>query len=133
MKITVRNFNRNIGLIFHMKQNLLWYSIIGLFIFISVIVLSFTEHPLHEELHTVGAFVAVFLAILSFRSYFNYKLRRLLFSAFAFLAFGVGEGLEIVFDAEFYDDPFSITEIRDYVIILGLGLFGLGTIPKIRK
>jgi hypothetical protein len=57
----------------------------------------------------------------------------LLFSAFAFLAFGVGEGLEIVFDTEFYDDPFSITEIRDYVIILGLGLFGLGTIPKIRK
>jgi hypothetical protein len=116
-----------------MKQNLLWYSIIGLFIFISTIVLFFTKHPLHEELHTIGAFVAVFLAILSFRSYFNYKLHRLLFSAFAFLAFGVGEGMEIVFDTEFEADPLSINEIRDYIIILGLGLFGLGTIPKIRK
>lgn len=116
-----------------MKQNLPWYGIIGLFILVSVMVLLFTEHPLHEELHTIGAFVAVFLAVLSFRSYFNYKLHRLLFSGFAFLAFGVGEGLEIVFDAEFYNEPFSITEIRDYFIILGLGLFGLGTIPKIRK
>ena len=116
-----------------MNEKLFWYGIIGLFIVVSTIVLFFTKHPLHEELHTVGIFIAIFLAILSFRSYFNYKLHRLLFSGFAFLAFGVGEGLEIVFGVELYDEPFSISEIRDYFIILGLSLFGLGVIPKIRR
>ena len=89
-----------------------------------------TDNPLHEQLHIIGMFLAVILSILSFRAFFNYRLFRLLISAFAFLAFGIAEGVEVVFESEFDSEPFSINEIRDYIIILGLGLFGLGVLPN---
>ena len=81
-------------------------------------------------MHTISTFLAIFLAILAFRAYKNYKINKLLFSAFAFIAFGISEGIETIYETEYHDEPFEISEIRDYIIIAGLSLFALGTIPK---
>ena len=113
-----------------MNQKIIWTSIIILFLIISTLVLLYTDYPIHHELHTVSTFIAIILAGLSFKAYLNYKITRLLFSAFAFLAFGLAEGIEIVYDVEYEGDFFGVTAIRDYIIIVGLSLFALGTIPK---
>ena len=113
-----------------MNQKIIWITIIVIFLIISTLVLIYTDYPIHYELHTVSMFIAIILAGLSFRAYKNYKITRLLFSAFAFLAFGIAEGIEIVYDVEYEGDFFGVTAIRDYIIIVGLSLFALGTIPK---
>ena len=113
-----------------MNQKIIWISIIVLFLIISTLVFLFTDYPLHHELHTISTFIAIILAILSFKGYINYKINRLLFSTIAFLAFGIAEGIEVVYDIEFHGDVFGPSAIRDYIIILGLSLFALGTIPK---
>ena len=113
-----------------MNQKMIWTSIIILFLIISTLVLLYTNYPIHHELHTVSTFIAIILAGLAFRAYLNYKITRLLFSTFAFLAFGIAEGIEIVYDVEHEGDFFGVTAIRDYIIIGGLSLFALGTIPK---
>jgi len=116
-----------------LNQRGIWIGVIGIFIIISVLVLLYTNHPIHREMHTVSTFLAIFLAILAFRAYKNYKISRLLFSGFAFIAFGLAEGIEIVYDMEYHDNPLGLNEIRDYIIIIGLSLFALGTIPKNRN
>ena len=113
-----------------MNTKIIWISIIVTFILISVIVVPYTDYPLHHELHTISTFIAIILAILSFKGYINYKINRRLFSTIAFLAFGIAEGIEIVYDVEHEGDFFGVTAIRDYIIIAGLSLFALGTIPK---
>ena len=113
-----------------MNTKIIWISIIVTFILISIIVVPYTDFPLHHELHTVSTFIAIILAGLAFRAYLNYKITRLLFSAFAFLAFGISEGIEIIYDVEHEGDFFGVTSIRDYIIIIGLSLFALGTLPK---
>ena len=105
-------------------------SIIAIFIVISILVLLYTDYPIHHELHTISAFIAIILAGLAFKAYINYKLTRLLFSGFAFLAFGIAEGLEIVYNVEYEGDFLGVSAIRDYIIIIGLSLFAAGTIPK---
>ena len=105
-------------------------SIIAIFIVISILVLLYTDYPIHHELHTISAFIAIILAGLAFKAYINYKLTRLLFSGFAFLAFGIAEGLEIVYNVEYEGDFLGVSAIRDYIIIIGLSLFAVGTIPK---
>ena len=113
-----------------MNQKIIWVSIIISFIIISIPVLLYTEHPIHHELHTVSMFLSIILAGFAFRAYLNYKITRLLFSGFAFLAFGIAEGLEIVYDVEHEGDFLGVSAIRDYIIIIGLSLFAFGTIPK---
>ena len=113
-----------------MNQKIIWVSIIISFIIISIPVLLYTEHPIHHELHTVSMFLAIILTGFAFRAYLNYKITRLLFSGFAFLAFGIAEGLEIVYDVEHESDFLGVSAIRDYIIIIGLSLFAFGTIPK---
>jgi len=113
-----------------MNQKIIWISIIAMFILVSTGVLLYTDYPIHHELHTVSAFIAIILSGLAFRAYINYKITRLIFSGFAFLAFGLAEGLEIIYDVEHEGDFFGVTAIRDYIIIAGLSLFALGTIPK---
>jgi hypothetical protein len=113
-----------------MNTKIIWISIIVTFILISVIVILYTDYPFHHELHTISTFIAMILAGLAFRAYLNYKITRLLFSGFAFLAFGIAEGLEIVYDVEHESDFLGVSAIRDYIIIIGLSLFALGTIPK---
>ena len=113
-----------------LNQKILWLGIIASFIIISTLVVMYTNHPIHREMHTVSTFLAIFLAVLSFKAYKNYKISRLLFSGFAFIAFGLAEGIEIIFDLEYHDEPFGLNEIRDYIIITGLSLFAAGTIPK---
>ena len=113
-----------------MNQKIIWVSIIISFIIISIPVLRYTEHPIHHELHTVSMFLAIILTGFAFRAYLNYKITRLLFSGFAFVAFGISEGIEVLYDLEYHGDIFSVTAIRDYTIIIGLSLFALGTIPK---
>ena len=113
-----------------MEQKIIWISIIIIFTIVSVVVLLTTEYPIHHELHTISTFAAIILAGLAFRGYINYKITRLLFSGFAFLAFGISEGIEVVYDLEYHGEVFSASAIRDYVIIVGLSLFALGTIPK---
>ena len=113
-----------------MNQKIIWIVTIAIFLIVSTLVLLYTDYPIHHELHTVSTFIAIILAGLSFRAYLNYKITRLLFSAFAFLTFGIAEGIEIVYDVEHEGDFFGVTAIRDYIIIAGLSLFALGTIPK---
>ena len=113
-----------------MNQKFFWIGIIGIFLFTSILVVVYTDHPIHREMHTISTFLAIFLAILAFRAYKNYRISRLIFSGFAFMAFGIAEGIEIVYDLEYHDDPIGLNEIRDYIIITGLGLFAAGTIPK---
>ena len=113
-----------------MNQKIIWISIIVTFILISIIVVPYTDFPLHHELHTISTFIAIILSGLAFKAYVNYKITRLLFSAFAFLAFGIAEGIEIIYDVEHEGDFFGVSAIRDYIIIAGLSLFALGTIPK---
>ena len=113
-----------------MNTKIIWIATIGIFLFVSTLVLLYTEYPIHHEIHTISTFMAMILAGLAFRAYLNYKITRLLFSAFAFLAFGLAEGIEIIYDVEHMGDFFGVTAIRDYIIIAGLSLFALGTIPK---
>ena len=113
-----------------MNQKIIWISVITLFLIISTLVLLYTDYPIHHELHTVSTFIAIILSGLAFKAYINYKITRLLFSAFAFLAFGIAEGIEVVYDVEHKGDFFGVIAIRDYIIIAGLSLFALGTIPK---
>tara|TARA_B110001454_G_scaffold139257_1_gene129367 strand:- start:286 stop:615 length:330 start_codon:yes stop_codon:yes gene_type:complete len=108
----------------------MWIGVIGIFLITSILVLLYTNHPIHREMHTISTFLAIFLAILAFKAYKNYKITKLLFSAFAFIAFGISEGIETLYETEYHDEPFGISEIRDYIIIGGLSLFALGTIPK---
>ena len=108
----------------------IWIVTIGMFLFVSTLVLLYTEYPIHHEIHTVSTFMAIILAGFAFKAYFNYKITRLLFSGFAFLAFGISEGIEVIYDLEYHGEVFSASAIRDYVIIGGLSLFALGTIPK---
>jgi len=84
-------------------------------------------------MHVLTLYTTLFLALLSFRAFYNYRLTRLLFSGFAFLLFGVSEIIEIFDDFEHHDDPFSVNEIRDYVIIGAIALFAAGTAFRIRK
>ena len=113
-----------------MNAKIIWISIIVTFILISIIVVPYTDYPLHHELHTISTFIAIILSGLAFKAYVNYKITKLLFSGFAFLAFGIAEGLEIVYDVEHEGDFLGVSAIRDYIIIIGLSLFALGTIPK---
>ena len=113
-----------------MNTKIIWISIIVTFILISIIVVPYTDFPLHHELHTISTFIAIILSGLAFRAYLKYKITKLLFSGFAFLAFGIAEGLEIVYDVEHESDFLGVSAIRDYIIIIGLSLFALGTIPK---
>ena len=113
-----------------MNTKIIWIATIGMFLFVSTLVLLYTEYPIHHEIHTVSTFMAIILAGFAFRAYFNYKITRLLFSGFAFLAFGISEGIEVIYDLEHQGDYLSVPAIRDYVIIVGLSLFALGTIPK---
>jgi hypothetical protein len=113
-----------------MNQKIIWISIIIAFILVSTTVLLHTDYPIHHELHTISTFIAIILAGLAFRGYINYKITRLLFSGFAFLAFGISEGIEVIYDLEYHGEVFSASAIRDYVIIVGLSLFAFGTIPK---
>jgi len=113
-----------------MNTKIIWISIIVTFILISIIVVPYTDFPLHHELHTISTFIAIILSGLAFKAYVNYKITKLLFSGFAFLAFGIAEGLEIVYDVEHEGDFLGVSAIRDYIIIIGLSLFALGTIPK---
>ena len=113
-----------------MNTKIIWISIIVTFILISIIVVPYTDYPLHHELHTISTFIAMILSGLAFKAYVNYKITKLLFSGFAFLAFGIAEGLEIVYDVEHEGDFLGVSAIRDYIIIIGLSLFALGTIPK---
>jgi len=83
-------------------------------------------------MHVLTLYTTLFLALLSFRAFYNYRLTRLLFSGFAFLLFGISEIIEIFDDFEHHDDPFSVNEIRDYVIIGAIALFAIGTTFRIR-
>ena len=113
-----------------MNTKIIWISIIVTFILISIIVVPYTDFPLHHELHTISTFIAIILSGLAFKAYVNYKITKLLFSGFAFLVFGIAEGLEIVYDVEHESDFLGVSAIRDYIIIIGLSLFAFGTIPK---
>jgi len=113
-----------------MNQRIVWIVVIVSFLVTSIVVVTYTNHPIHREIHTISMFLAIFLAILSFKAYVNYKIIRLLFSACAFLLFGISESIETIYEAEYHEEPFGISEIRDYIIIAGLSLFAIGTIPK---
>ena len=113
------------------------YVIAGVFL-ISIIITSIvsiihSEHDVHELMHILTLFTTVFLAFLSFRAFYNYRLGRLLLSAFAFLLFGVSEFIEVMEDVESHEGPFSINEIRDYFIIGAIALFAIGKIVRIKK
>jgi hypothetical protein len=49
------------------------------------------------------------------------------------LLFGVSEVVEIIDDFEHHDDPFSVNEIRDYIIIGAISFFAVGTLFRVRK
>lgn len=102
-------------------------------IVISVLFMIYSEHREHELMHILTLYATLFLAFLSFRAFYNYRLSRLLFSGFAFLVLGVSETVELFDDFEHHDDPFSINEIRDYIIIAAIALFSVGTVFRIKK
>jgi asparagine N-glycosylation enzyme membrane subunit Stt3 len=102
-------------------------------IVISVLFTIYSEHREHELMHVLTLYATIFLAFLSFKAFYNYRLSRLLFSGFAFLVLGVSETVELFDDFEHHDDPFSINEIRDYIIIAAIALFSVGTVFRIKK
>ena len=113
-------------------------KIIAAIFLLSLIVISvpfviYSEHREHELMHILTLYATIFLAFLSFRAFYNYRLSRLLFSGFAFLVLGVSETVELFDDFEHHDDPFSINEIRDYIIIAAIALFSVGTVFRIKK
>ena len=75
-----------------MNQRTTWIGVIVVFLISSTVVLLYTESTANFAIHVISTFIAIFLSILAFRAYFNYKIMRLLFSAAAFLVFGVAEG-----------------------------------------
>ena len=110
-----------------------WYVILGSFTILSLVVLTFSNHPIHEEIHIASAFSAIILGMLSFKGYFKYRLIRLIFSGLAFITFGIVEGIQVYIVEEDMNKPGSLQEIEEYLIVLGLGLFGLGTMFKVRS
>jgi hypothetical protein len=111
----------------------IWYIILGSFIILSLVVLTFSNHPIHEEIHAASAFLAIILGALSFKAYFRYRLVRLIFSGLAFMTFGIAEGIQVYIVEENMNSPGSLQEIEEYLIVLGLGLFGIGTMVKVRN
>ena len=114
-----------------MNQRTTWIGVIVVFLISSTVALLYTESTANFAIHVISTFIAIFLSILAFRAYFNYKIMRLLFSAAAFLVFGVAEGMELINDIDYHDNPAD--EIRDYVMVIGLSLFAIATIPKKEK
>ena len=90
----------------------------------------FSDHAHHEIIHGLAFFATIFLALLAFKSYFTYRIGRLLFAALAFLLFGGSEAVEIIedFNREDHQNYDSLDEVRDYLIIMGIGVFALGTL-----
>ena len=110
-----------------------WYVILGSFMILSFAVLTFSNHPIHEEIHAASAFSAIILGMLSFKGYFKYRLIRLIFSGLAFMIFGVAEGIQVYIVEEDLNNPGSLQEVKEYLIVVGLSLFGLGTMFKVRN
>ena len=102
---------------------------------LSTFFIFFSDNAYHEIIHVLSLFGTIFLAGLSFKAFYTYRIVRMLCAAFAFLLFGGAEGLEIIedFSREEYKEYDSIAEIRDYFIILGIGVFALGTISSRNK
>jgi Ca2+/Na+ antiporter len=102
---------------------------------LSTFFIVFSDNVYHEIIHVLALFGTIFLAGLSFKAFYTYRIVRMLCAAFAFLLFGGAEGLEIIedFGKEEHKEYDSIAEIRDYFIILGIGVFALGTIPSKNK
>ena len=111
----------------------IWYIVLAIFIIMSSFVLIFSNHPIHEEIHAASAFLAIILGALSFKAYFRYRLVRLIFSGLAFMTFGIAEGIQVYIVEENMNSPGSLQEIEEYLIVLGLGLFGIGTMVKVRN
>ena len=97
---------------------------------LSTFFMIFSDNVYHEIIHVLGLFGTILLAVLAFKSFFTYRIGRLLFAAFAFLLFGGSEAIEIVedFSREEHKKYDSMDEIRDYLILIGIGLFALGTL-----
>ena len=114
-------------------NNIITAIFLSSLIVISVLFMTYSEHMAHELMHILTLYATLFLAFLSFRAFYNYRLSRLLFSGFAFLVLGVSETVELFDDFEHHDDPFSINEIRDYIIIAAIALFSVGTVFRIKK
>ena len=97
---------------------------------LSTFFIIFSDNVYHEIMHVLGLFGIILLAGLAFKSFFTYRIGRLLFAAFAFLLFGGSEAIEIVedFSREEHKKYDSMDEIRDYLILIGIGLFALGTL-----
>jgi len=95
----------------------------------------FSDHIYHEIMHGFAFFATIFLALLAFKSYFTYRIGRLLFAALAFLLFGGSEAVEIIedFNREDHQNYDSLDEVRDYLIIMGIGVFALGTLYSKKK
>jgi len=102
---------------------------------LSTFFIVFSDNEYHKIIHVLSLFGTIFLAGLSFKAFYNYRIVRMLCAAFAFLLFGGAEGLEIIedFNREEHKEYDSIDEIRDYFIILGIGVFALGTISSRKK
>ena len=95
----------------------------------------FSDHVYHEIMHGLAFFATIFLALLAFKSYFTYRIGRMLFAALAFLLFGGSEAVEIIedFNREDHQNYDSLDEVRDYLIIMGIGVFALGTLYSKKK
>ena len=111
----------------------IWYIVLTIFIIMSSFVLTFSNHPIHEEIHAASTLLAIILGALSFKAYFNYRITRLIFSGLAFMVFGIAEGFQMYIDQEVGHVEGSLQEIEEYLIVLGLGLFGIGTMVKVRN
>ncbi len=104
-----------------------------LLVFAVILVFSFSaEHTIHEIFHGVTFMMSLYLSFLSFGAFYRYRISRILFAAIAFAIFGASEVIEMVDDLESHDEPWSLDEIRDYVIFAAITLFAIGTFYKTR-
>jgi len=111
----------------------IWYIVLTIFIIMSSFVLTFSNHPIHEEIHAASTLLAIILGALSFKAYFNYRITRLIFSGLAFMVFGIAEVVELYIVEADLNTSGTIHELEQYLIVLGLGLFGIGTMFKVRN
>ena len=111
----------------------IWYGVLASFVIVSSLVLVFANNPIKDEIHAASAFLAIILGGLSFKGYFDYRLTRLIFSGLAFTVFGIAEGFQMYIDQEVGHVEGSLQEIEEYVIVVGLSLFGIGTMFKVRN
>tara|TARA_B100000683_G_scaffold239298_1_gene245714 strand:+ start:645 stop:1028 length:384 start_codon:yes stop_codon:yes gene_type:complete len=90
------------------------------------------DHLFHTIVHQAGFVLATFLTVMALISYLKSKIRRMLFSSFAFgvLAFGQAAYMYSMIEMHQPENMYSGSEILDMSILVMTVLFAIGVFYK---